>query len=117
MIEGQADVLALSDGAGDPVAWFTGVTFALALAHGLSSGILMTMGSNLAGRRNPAPFLGAWRLVLDGGRAGAPLVVSAVTAAFGLAAASATIGVVSLVGAALLAWFIPREKELQRRRR
>jgi MFS family permease len=110
-------VLAFSGGATDPVAWFIGVTIALALTHGLSSGILMTMGSSLAGRRNPAPFLGAWRLVLDGGRAGAPLVISAITAGFGLAAAAASFGAVAIVGAALLAWFIPREPDLRRRTR
>ena len=101
-------VLAVTAEAGDPVAWFIGVTLALAFANGLSAGLLMTMGSDLAGRRNPAPFLGAWRLVLDSGRAGAPLLSSAVTAAFGIAAASAVLGVIAIIGAGLLAWFIPR---------
>ncbi|MDO9590771.1 MAG: MFS transporter, partial [Microcella sp.] len=43
-------VLALSSGANDPVAWFIGVAIGLAIANGIGAGILMTMGSDLAGR-------------------------------------------------------------------
>lgn len=107
-------VLALTQGAANPVAWFIGVTLAVAVANGLSAGVLMTMGSDLAGRKNPAPFLGAWRLVLDGGRAGAPLLSAAVTAAFGLAAAASVLGAIALVGAGLLAWFVPRDLGVNR---
>lgn len=91
-----------------PVAWFIGVTIALALSNGLGAGILMTMGSDLAGRENPAPFLGAWRLVLDAGGAVAPLVLTAVTAAASLATGAAVIGGLGFVGTGLLAWMIPR---------
>ncbi len=101
-------VLAATAGLPQPVAWFIGVTIALALSNGLGAGILMTMGSDLAGRENPAPFLGAWRLVLDAGGAVAPLVLTAVTAAASLAAGAAVIGTLGLVGAGLLAWMIPR---------
>ncbi len=101
--------LALTAGVDDPVPWFVAVAVWLALANGIGAGVLMTMGSDLAGRENPAPFLSAWRFTMDAGGASAPLLLSAITAAAGLAAASATLGVVGLVGAVLLARYIPRQ--------
>jgi MFS family permease len=56
-------VLAVSAGADHPVAWFIGVAIGLSVANGIGAGILMTMGSDLAGRTDPALFLGAWRLL------------------------------------------------------
>lgn len=75
----------------------------LAVANGMSSGILMTLGADLADRMNPAPFLGAWRLTTNAGAAVAPLGIAAliqaasiVTAGFALVATCA-VGVVVLV--------------------
>ncbi len=101
--------LALSAGAADPAPWFVAVAIWLALANGIGAGLLMTMGSDLAGRENPAPFLSAWRFTLDVGSASAPLVLSAITALASITAASAVLGVVGLVGAAMLAHHIPRQ--------
>ncbi len=101
-------VLSLSADAGDPVAWFIGVAIGLALANGIGAGILMTMGSDLAGRTEPALFLGAWRLILDAGGATAPLLLAALTAAFSLAVGAGVLGVLGLVGAGMLGYMIPR---------
>ena len=101
-------VLALSAEAGDPVAWFIGVAIGLAVANGIGAGILMTMGSDLAGRHDPALFLGAWRLILDAGGAGAPVLLAGLTAAFSLAVGAGVLGALGLVGAGMLAWMIPR---------
>lgn len=101
--------LALSDLAADPVPWFVAVAMWLSLANGIGAGILMTMGSDLAGRENPAPFLGAWRLVMDSGSAGAPLALAGLTALGGIAVASGVFGVVGLIGAGMLAHYIPRQ--------
>lgn len=101
-------VLALSAGANDPVAWFIGVAIALAIANGIGAGILMTMGSDLAGRTDPALFLGAWRLILDAGGAAAPLMLAGLTAAFSLAVGAGVLGVLGLVGAGMLGYMIPR---------
>lgn len=101
--------LALSVGSDQPVLWFVAVALWLALANGIGAGVLMTMGSDLAGRENPAPFLGAWRFTMDVGSAGAPLLLSAITAFASLAIASAALGVVGLLGAGLLAYHIPRQ--------
>ena len=101
-------VLAFSASAPDPVAWFIGVAIGLAVANGIGAGILMTMGSDLAGRTDPALFLGAWRLILDAGGATAPLVLAALTAAFSLAIGAGVLGAVGLVGAGMLGYMIPR---------
>jgi Arabinose efflux permease len=89
-------------------AWFIGIAVALSIANGLGSGILMTLAADLADRRNPAPFLGAWRFTTDLGGASAPVLVTTLTAAFSLAIGVATLGVIGFAGAALLAVFVPR---------
>lgn len=84
------------------------VALFLALANGLGSGILNTLGSDVAPKRDPAPFLGAWRLTGDAGQAAAPLLVSGITAVAGLSAAGVTIGALGLVGAAMLTRYVKR---------
>ena len=49
------------------VGWFIGIAMFLALANGIGSGLLMTLGADLAPQRYPAPFLGAWRFTADFG--------------------------------------------------
>ncbi|NNC11111.1 MFS transporter [Planctomonas sp. JC2975] len=88
--------------------WFTVVAIAMAVTNGVGSGILMTLGADLAPRKDPAPFLGAWRFTNDAGQAGAPLLVSGITALFSLGVASVSMGVLGLIGAGMLLRFAPR---------
>ncbi|MGA0566455.1 MFS transporter [Rathayibacter sp. KR2-224] len=88
--------------------WFTVVAVLMAVANGTGSGILMTLGADLAPRSDPAPFLGAWRFTNDAGQAGAPLFVSGVTALFSLGAASVSMGVLGILGAGMLVRYVPR---------
>jgi MFS family permease len=88
--------------------WFIAIAIIMSVANGVGSGILMTLGADLAPQGNPAPFLGAWRFTGDFGQAAAPLWVSGVTALLSLAAASISMGVLGLIGAGMLARFIPR---------
>jgi MFS family permease len=90
------------------VAWYIGISIFLSVANGIGSGIIMTLGADLAPKDHPAPFLGAWRFAGDAGQAGAPLLVSLLTALVSLAFASGVIGALGLVGAAVLARYIPR---------
>ena len=90
------------------VGWYIGIALFLSLANGLGAGILMTLAADLADPRNPAPFLGAWRFTTDLGGAGAPVLVTALTAAVALPLGVATLGVVGLAGAAIMAVFVPR---------
>jgi MFS family permease len=90
------------------VGWFVGIALFLSLANGLGSGILMTLAADLADRRNPAPFLGAWRFTVDLGGAAAPVLITAITAVLSLPIGVATLGVIGLVGAAMLRHFVPQ---------
>jgi len=88
--------------------WFVGLAAMLAVANGVGSGILMTLAADLADRRNPAPFLGAYRFTVDLGGAGIPMLVTALTAAVALPFGIAAAGVLGLGGAVLLGVTVPR---------
>ncbi|MGO2655306.1 MAG: MFS transporter [Pseudoclavibacter sp.] len=80
----------------------------MSLANGLGSGIIMTMGADLAPEHHPAAFLGAWRLVADAGSASSPLILSGLAAAAGIAASAAVMAGLGVVGAWLLWHFTPK---------
>ncbi len=81
---------------------------AMALANGLGSGIILTIGADLAPPNARNEFLASYRLITDLGVAGATPALSAITVVFGLGAAMASFGVLGLVGAGLMWRFIPR---------
>ncbi|CDK00121.1 Major facilitator superfamily MFS_1 [Microbacterium sp. C448] len=88
--------------------WFAAFAMVLAVGNGLSSGILLTLGADVAPKSNPAPFLGSWRTLTDAGGAATPLLVSGITAVWSIGGAVALIGVVGLVGAAAFSRYVPR---------
>jgi len=100
--------LALSHDADAAIAWFIAAAIFMSLANGVGSGILMTLGADLADQKNPAPFLGAWRFTGDVGNAAAPVAISALTAGVSIAFASGVMGVIGLVGAGILLRYVPR---------
>ena len=101
-------VLALTHDVPANVEWFIFAAMFLSLANGIGSGILMTLGADLADNRNPAPFLGAWRFTGGIGSAGAPLAIAGITALASLPFAAATMGVLGFVGAGILLRYVPR---------
>ncbi|RDV46850.1 MFS transporter [Leifsonia sp. ku-ls] len=101
-------VLAFSHDLPSNVAWYIGVSLFLSVANGIGSGIVMTLGADLAPKDHPAPFLGAWRFSADAGQAAAPLFVSLLTALVSISFASGVIGALGLLGAGMLARYIPR---------
>ncbi|MHC9043737.1 MFS transporter [Microbacterium saperdae] len=96
------------------VLWYGMFAAMLGVGNGLSSGILLTLGADVAPKRDPAPFLGSWRTLTDAGGAIAPLLISGIIAVASLPIAAAAMGVVGLLGAAgFLRWiprFVPRPK-------
>lgn len=88
--------------------WFAMFAGVLGVGNGLSSGILLTLGADVAPKADPAPFLGSWRTLTDAGGAVSPLLVSAIAAASTLAIATGVMGVIGLLGAAAFARWVPR---------
>lgn len=88
--------------------WYLSSTLVMAVANGLSSGVIATMGSDLADPRSPAPFLGAWRLTTEVGPSLAPLAVAAIAGAVSLAVACGAFAVLACVGAALMPRYVRR---------
>lgn len=72
----------------------------LGFGNGLGSGIVMTMGADLAPTAGRPAFLGLWRFVADMGTAGGPFLVSGLVALTALAPAGVAIGVIGLAVAA-----------------
>ena len=101
-------MLSLTHDVPNNVAWFIAAAMVLSVANGLGSGILMTIGADLADRSNPAPFLGAWRFTGNLGGAAAPLAIAGVTAAVSISAAAGALGVLGILGAAVMVRYLPR---------
>lgn len=88
--------------------WYALFAAVLGVGNGLSSGILLTLGADVAPQDDPASFLGSWRTLTDAGGAVAPLLFSALSAAFSLSVATGAIGVAGLLGAAAFVRWVPR---------
>ncbi len=100
--------LALTHDDANATMWFAMFGAVLGVGNGLSSGILLTLGADVAPKDDPAPFLGSWRTLTDAGGAVAPRLVAAVTALSSLAGATGVVGAIGLLGAAAFARWVPR---------
>lgn len=87
--------------------WLIGCAIVIGIGNGLSSGIVLTLGADLAPQAEPAAFLSAWRTLVDFGGAAAPLAISAIAAA-SLPLASVAAGTLAVLGAAGFARWVPR---------
>lgn len=101
-------VLAFTHNTESPATWFIILAMTLAIGNGLSSGIILTLGSDLADKENPAPFLGAWRLTTDSGAAIGPIFISTVIALATISIASFATGILGLIGVAMMIRYVPR---------
>lgn len=88
--------------------WFALFGAVLGVGNGLSSGILLTLGADVAPKEDPAPFLGSWRTLTDAGGAVAPLLVSGVAAVASLSIATGAMGGIALLGALAFVRWVPR---------
>ncbi|QIK63120.1 MFS transporter [Leucobacter viscericola] len=99
--------LALTHDVPNAVTWLIIGAIVVGIGNGLSSGIVLTLGADLAPAGNPAPFLAAWRTLVDFGGATAPLAASAIAVA-SLPAAMAASGVLAILGVVGFARWVPR---------
>lgn len=91
------------------LAWMAAAAV-LAVSNGVGSGILMTLGSDLAPQANPAPFLGAWRMATTSGSAVAPVAISAAISIVSISAAAGGVAVMCALGAVILIRTVPRTR-------
>ncbi len=93
------------------------VAAVLGLGNGISSGVVMTLGSDASPSEARTKFLAAWRLVSDTGNMLGPLAISAISLVAPLAAASVVLGLFAWAGAAWLWKWVPGRSVLELRRR
>ncbi len=79
----------------------------IGLGNGVGSGTMMTIGADLAPKGAVGEFLGAWRLVGDGGAMGGPVLVGALADALGLAFATLAVAAVGAGAALTFAYGVP----------
>ena len=72
------------------------------LGNGITSGVLLTIGSDVAPEAERNQFIGFWRLELDTGVALAPVIVGTIAEGASLSVASFTIMGFGLLGAVIL---------------
>lgn len=79
----------------------------IGFANGLSSGTMMTVGSDFAPPNMRGEFLSAWRLIGDAGMVGAPLVIGAVAQALVLQMSVVAVAGSGFGAVILFAFFVP----------
>ena len=84
---------------------FTGlllVSLLMGVGNGFGSGLVMTLGADLAPRAYTGEFLGIWHLMGDAGAMSGPLLIGVVAQGFGLQFAPLLIAVFGIAGAWLM---------------
>ena len=76
------------------------------LGNGITTGVLLTIGADLAPEAERNQFLGLWRLELDMGVVLAPVIVGAIAESVSLGTAALTIMGFGFTGAAILAFYM-----------
>jgi MFS family permease len=84
------------------------VAMLMSFGNGIGSGIMMTLGADIAPSDSRTQFLAVWRLFSDSGNAAGPVVVSVVASVWTLAAGIVAIGVVGLLAASGLTTWVPK---------
>jgi MFS family permease len=83
------------------------VAVVMGIGNGIGSGIVNTLGADVAPVLGRPTFLGVWRELADGGAAIGPVILAAVTVMGGLAGGIVVSGVVGLAAAVTLFRFVP----------
>ena len=86
----------------------TVVAMVMSFGNGIGSGIVMTLGADVAPPDNRRRFLSMWRLMSDTGNALGPVVVSVVAGLWTLAAGIVAVGGVGILAAAGLVRWAPK---------
>jgi MFS family permease len=84
------------------------VAGAMSMGNGIGSGVMMTLGADIAPVASRIQFLSIGRVASDSGGAAGPVLVAVVASAWTLAAGIVAIGSVGLLAAAALSRWAPR---------
>lgn len=88
------------------------VALILGFGNGAGSGIVQTLGADLAPQVGRASFLSVWRMIADGGTTAGPIVDTAVIAISSISLAGPVIGVLGLGAAVVMARWLPEPQHL-----
>jgi MFS family permease len=91
------------------------VAMLMGFGNGIGSGIVMTLGADISPSIGRPTFLGIWRELADAGTGIGPVILSAVTAAAGLASGIVVSGTIGFAAAAALWAWTPRHTGTRRR--
>ncbi|QCY47875.1 MFS transporter [Glutamicibacter creatinolyticus] len=86
------------------------VSMLLGFGNGIGSGIVMTLGADYSPPVGRAKFLGLWRLMSDAGAMAGPVLLSGLVAVGTLGAGVWALGGISVLGAGIFGYFIPRTR-------
>lgn len=84
------------------------VAMLLGFGNGIGSGIVMTLGADYSPVAGRPKFLGLWRLLSDTGAMAGPVLLAALVAVASLGTGVWLISGISLLGAGIFGYFIPR---------
>ena len=89
--------------------WYSLLVAALlmGLGNGLSSGLVIVIGSDLAPEQGRARFLSVWKLIVDSGQMAGPLMVSGLLVFTPLAVATTIVGASGAAGALMVLFLMP----------
>lgn len=84
----------------------------LGFANGISTGIVMVIGMDLAPRDRRTQFLGVWRLISDVGGVGGPMIAGLLTGAASLSLASYAVAGIGAIGVAVFLFLVPETQQV-----
>lgn len=88
----------------------------IGFGNGIGAGNMMTLGADLAPDDARGEFLGVWRLIGDGGHAGAPLVIGTVTEYLTFLGSCAVISSIGFLGVLVFLFAVPETLQRPGRR-
>jgi MFS family permease len=86
---------------------FTIVAVLIGIGHGFGTGIVMTLGADLAPKDRRGEFLGVWRLLGDVGSTGGPFLASLVAGLGGLGLSATVCAGIGFVGTLVMGRLMP----------
>ncbi len=85
------------------------------VGNGFSSGLVLTMGADIAPKDAAGEFLGVWRLITDSGGAAGPLAIGGIAQAFVLGTACLATSGIGVLGALVMLFLVQETTEAEKR--